>query len=304
MLELLPAERLLFMGILILSGMSSILACWQIIRDDPRPGNLLTAFTTLQIGLGAVLLIFRAAAIKGFPLTGVFESMIILMVFVGMTFLFMSAYLRQVWFRSIMAWVLFVIAILAAVVARPASVLQEAARTPWAAVHALSMVLAAAMIVFAAAMSVLFLWSRKRLKSPKFLTLLGRMPTIDKLEDLNLLGLKLSFAALTFGLISGIGLAAVKSAGLEMTPGDWLSDSKIVLVIVAWIILLVTLILRRLLVFSGFRTAQAALAVCFLILFAFIGSKVFCKSGHDFGSPQTASTPAVERSYADPFNRN
>jgi len=304
MLELLPVERALFFGILILSGVSSILAHLQIVRDDLRLSTRLTVFTSLQMALGVVLLIFRAAAIKGFPLTGVFESMIILMVFVGITFLLLSVYIQQVWFRSIMAWVLLVITVLAAVVARPASVLHEAARTPWAVVHALSMVLAGAMIVFAAAMSILFLWSRKRLKSRKFLTLLGRMPTIDKLERLNLLGLKLGFAALTFGLVSGIGLAAVKSAGLGMTPIDWLSDSKIVLIAVAWIILLVTLILKRLPAFGGLRVAQAALTICFLILFAFIGSRIVCKSEHDFGSPPAAGSRGTESSYADPSDRN
>jgi len=86
----------------------------------------------------------------------------------------------------------------------------------------------------------------------------------------------------TFGLVSGVGLVAVKSTGLGMTPGDWLTDSKIVLIAVAWIILLSTLILRRILCFSGKAVANVTLAVCFLILFAFIGSRIFCKSEHDF----------------------
>ena len=149
------------------------------------------------------------------------------------------------------------------------------------------------MIVFASAMSVLFLWSQKRLKSKRFLTLFGKMPTIDRLEKLNLLGLRLSFAALTFGLVSGVGLVASKSAGLGMTPGDWLTDSKIVLIAIAWLVLLGTLILRRVLAFSGKKVAQATLFICFLILYAFIGSQIFCKSGHDFGSkPSTRSTQA------------
>ncbi len=290
MLELLPLERHLFLGILILSVISSVLAYVQIVRDDVKFRRQLVAFASVQISLSAVLLILRAVTIKAFPITGVFESMLILMIFIGITFLFLSAFLQQVWFLSIMAWMLLGITLLGAVVAKPAAVLQDAARTPWVIVHALSMSLAGAMIVFAAAMGVLFLWSRKRLKSKRFLTLFGKMPSIEKLEKLNLLGLRLSFAAMTFGLVSGIGLIAVKSAGLGMTIGDWLTDSKIVMVAVAWVILLCTLILRRLLAFSGKRIAQATLIVCFMILFAFIGSKIFCKSGHDFErEPQTLS---------------
>ena len=166
------------------------------------------------------------------------------------------------------------------------------------------MALSGAMIVFAAAMSVLFLWSRKRLKSRKFLQLFGKMPTIEKLEKMNLLGLQLSFAAMTFGLVSGIGLVAVKSAGLGMTLSDWLTDSKIVLIAVAWILLLCTLIFRRMLSFSGKVVAQVTLLICFLILFAFIGSKIFCKSDHDFGSKSAAVNQQNGLLYANTACRN
>ena len=286
MLQLLPPlERHLFLGILILSVISSVLGHVQIVKGDVRFRRLLVAFASLQITLGAVLLIFRAVSIEAFPITGVFESMLILMVFIGITFLFLSAFMQQVWFLSVMVWVLFIVTLLAAVVAKPASVLQDEAKTPWVIVHAMSMSLAGAMIVFAAAMSVLFLWSRKRLKSRQFLNLFGKMPTIEKLKSLNLLGLQLCFIALTFGLVSGVGLVAVSSFDLGMTIGDWLTDSKIVLIAVSWILLLFVLLLGQLLALSGKVVAQATLVVCFLILFAFVGSKIFCKSGHDFGDP-------------------
>lgn len=290
MLELLPIERNLFLVMVILSVVSSVLAHLQIVKDNVRFRRMLVAFTLVQITLAAVLLIQRAVVIKAFPITGVFESMLSVMIFIGITFLFLSAFMHQIWFLSVMAWVLFVITLLAAVVARPASVLHEAARTPWVIVHALSMSLSGAMIVFAAAMSVLFLWSRKQLKSKRFISLFGKMPTIEKLEQLNLLGLRLSFVVMTFGLVSGIGLVAAKSAGLRMTNIDWLTDSKIVLVAVVWLLLVCTLILRRLLGFSGKTLAQTTLIICFLILFAFIGSKIFCKSGHDFQSQYSTQT--------------
>lgn len=294
MFELLPMERHLFLVILILSAVSSVLAYLQIVRNDMKFRRLLVAFTSVQITLGAVLLILRATAIKAFPITGVFESMIILMVFVGITFLFLSAFIQQVWFLSVMAWILLMINLLAAVVAKPASVLEEAARTPWVIFHALSMTLSGAMIVFSSAMAILFLWSQNRLKSRQFIKLFGKMPTIEKLEMLNLLGLRLSFVSLTFGLVSGIGLIALKSAGLGMTLVDWMTDSKIVLITVTWIILLCILIMRSLLAFSGRKVAQSSLIVCFLILFAFIGSKIFCKSGHDFESKPSTKSKQVE----------
>ncbi|MHC4468548.1 MAG: hypothetical protein ACYSUZ_04140, partial [Planctomycetota bacterium] len=97
MLELMPLEKHLFWGILILSLVSSGFGCVQIVKNDVRYRRLLLAFASLQITLGAVLLIFRAVEIKAFPITGVFESMLVLMVFIGITFLFLSAFVQQVW---------------------------------------------------------------------------------------------------------------------------------------------------------------------------------------------------------------
>ena len=76
MLQLLPLERHLFLGILILSIISSVLGHVQIVKGNVRFRRLLVAFASLQITLGAVLLILRAVAIKAFPITGVFESML------------------------------------------------------------------------------------------------------------------------------------------------------------------------------------------------------------------------------------
>ena len=258
-------------------------------KRQVRYRRLLVVLTLLQITLGAILLVFRAVAIRAIPVTCVFESMVLLLVIIGVTFLILSAFIHQVWFLSIMVWVLFVIAILAAMVAKPAADLQEAAKSPWAIIHALTMVLSGAMIVFSAAMSILFIWSQQRLKSGRFMTLFGKMPTIEKLEKLMLFGLHLGFAGMTFGLLSGIGLVAGKTAQLGMTFGDWLTDSKIVLIFIAWFLLLGVLVMRRFLAWSGKTVAQATLIICFLILFAFIGSQIFCKSSHDFGVESSAS---------------
>ena len=280
MLQLIPLEKYLFLGILFLSVLSFVLAYVQIVKADVRFRRLLMVFASLQIAMGVILLISRSHAIQAFPMTDIFGSMLVLMVLVGMTFLLLSAFMQQVWFSSVMVWVLLALVLLSALVAKPAAMPQEVARTPWVMAHALSMSLAGATIIFAGAMSILFLWSRSCLKKNQFVKLFGTMPTIEKLQTLNLLGLRLGFVAMTFGLASGIGLVAVSSQELGLTPADWLTDSKIVLIAVSWTLLLCILILRRLFAFSGKVVAQATLVICFLILFAFIGSEIFCKSGH------------------------
>lgn len=289
MFQLPPTELYLFLSIIVASIGASALGLVQIVREKVRYERLLTALCSLQVTLCAVLLIFRAVADQTFPLTDVFESMLILMVFIGITFLFLSAFIHQVWFLSVMSWALTVVICLAAVVAEPAGVLREAVQTPWVIVHALSMTLSGAMILFAAAISILFLWSRRHLKKKQVLNLLGRMPNIERLEWLNLLGLRLSFVALTFGLVSGIGLVGVMSDKLNITLSDWLTDSKIVLIMVSWLLLLSLLLMKKLFMFSGKVMARATLLLCFLILFAFVGSQILCKSGHQFSHQSQSS---------------
>lgn len=276
-------ERILFWGILISSIASAILGHYRLVREGTRTRRLLIAFVAFMVSLAAALLVFRAVSIQAFPLTGVFESMMILLILLGITFLFLSAFLRHVWFASAMAWVFLAMVLLAALVARPASVLQEEAQTPWIIVHALSMILAGAMIVFSAAMAFLYLLSAHRLKRKQISALFGKMPNLEKLESLNLLGLQFSFVAMSFGLVSGIGLAMVKSASLHLTLQDWLTDSKIVMILLGWLLLLATLLLKYGLGFRAKAMARMTLVVCFFILFAFIGSTIFCKSGHNFG---------------------
>lgn len=299
MLELVPLEKSLFLGILMLSLLSGVLGYLQVVNKDIRCRGILAVLVSAQIIFAVLLLILRAKSIGAFPLTSVFESMLMLMVFVGITFLLLLFFIRQIWFLSVMVWVLGIMAILSVFVAQPSGQLQAAARSPWVIVHAVSMSLSGAMVVFAGAMGLLFLWSRRCLKNNQIQKLFGRMPTLDKLQVLNLLGLRLSFTTMTFGLVTGIGLIAASSSQLGMTLKDWLIDSKIVLIGVSWILLLTVLLLKQLPAFSPRAVAWATLIVCFLILFAFIGSQILCKSGHDFVVETVVYFQYIEQLYAD-----
>lgn len=285
MVQLPVPERILFLGILIAAIAAAVLGYRLRIRDDVRIRLYLRAVVALMSSLAGVLLVFRAVSIRGFPLTGIFESMIFLLILLGITFIFSSLFLHHAWFASGMAWGLLALVALAATVARPASTLQKEAQTPWIAVHALSMILAGVLIVFSAVMAVLFLYSSRCLKDKRILALFGKMPSLEKLEDLNLRGLQFSFVALSFGLITGIVLAIVKSSSLNMTVHDWITDSKIVMTLLAWSIMLLTLLLKFGLAVRGKALARMTLIVCFFLVFAFIGSTILCKSGHDFHRP-------------------
>ena len=289
MLELPIVEKSIFYSVLIVYLFAALVGFLQLNGAD-KYRRILISLIAFGVSLESVILVFRAAAIKAIPLTGLFESMIVLTIVFGLTYLFLSIMIKQVWFSSVMSWIIFVMAILSAAVARPASQLQDIARTPWVIVHGLSMALSGAMISFATAMAILFLLCRQRLKNKQVMKVVGKIPNIEKLEHMNLFGLKACFVFMTFGLVSGIGMAVLKSDTLQMSIYDWLTDSKIIIIAAAWILVGMILTFRHTLALKGKSIAQITMLAFFLILFAIIGASVFCGSAHDFGSNETPET--------------
>lgn len=289
MLELPIVEKSIFYSVLIVYLLAALVGFLQLSGAD-KYRRILISLIAFGVSLESVILVFRAAAIKAVPLTGLFESMIVLTVVFGLTYLFLSIMIKQVWFSSVMSWIIFVMAILSAAVARPASQLQDIAKTPWAIVHGLSMALSGAMISFATAMAILFLLCRQRLKNKQVMKVIGKIPNIEKLEHMNLFGLKACFVFMTFGLVSGIGMAVLKSDTLQISIYDWLTDSKIIIIAAAWILIGMILTFRHTLALKGKSIAQITMLAFFLILFAIIGASVFCGSAHDFGSNETPET--------------
>ncbi len=97
---------------------------------------------------------------------------------------------------------------------------------------------------------------------------------------------------MTFGLAGGIGLAAT-SASLNMTAVDWLTDPKIVLIALAWLLLGSILALWRTVKLREKTIAYATLVAFALILFAVVGTSVFCNTEHDFGLSDATTTEQI-----------
>jgi len=268
---------------------AAILGILQLPAGGEKLKRFLLPLVSLAVTLEAVMLIFRAVAIKAVPLTGLFESMIVLTIVFGLIYLFISIAIQQVWFGSVMVWVIFTLVILAAIVAEPASQAQAAAATPWAIAHGIAMILSGAAAMLATASAVLYLLGGRKLKQKKVLQVIGRVPNIEKLERMNLFGLKSCFVLMTFGLAGGVGLAAT-SASLNMTALDWLTDPKIVLIALAWLLLGSILALWRMVKLREKTIAYVTLVAFALILFAVVGTSVFCGTEHDFGLSDVNTT--------------
>ncbi|MHC4326322.1 MAG: cytochrome c biogenesis protein CcsA [Planctomycetota bacterium] len=281
MFDLPLAEMAIFILVVVICVAAAVVGILQLLRRDEKLRRSLLALVSLAITLEAVILIFRAVAIKAVPLTGLFESMIVHTIVFGLTFLFLSIAIHRVWFASVMVWVMLLLVLMAGIVAEPASQAHAAASTPWAIAHAISMILGGASAMLATASAILYLFAERKLKQKDLLNILGKVPNIEKLERMNLLGLKSCFVLMTFGLASGIGLAAT-SASLNMTAIDWLTDAKIVLISIVWLLLGIIMVLWKTVKLKKKTVAHVTLIAFALILFAVVGTSVFCGTGHDF----------------------
>jgi len=274
-------EMAVFILVVVISFAAAVIGIVQLFSKGDKLQRSLLALIALIVSLEAVILIFRAIAIKAVPLTGLFESMIVLTIVFGLTYLFLSIAIHRVWFSSIMVWVMLLLVLMSGIIAEPASQAHKAASTPWAIAHAVAMILGGASALLATASAVLYLFAERKLKQKKLLPVLGKVPNIEKLERMNLLGLKSCFVLMTFGLASGIGLAAT-SASLNMTAIDWLTDSKIVLITVVWLLLATIMALWKTAKLKKKTIAHATIVAFALILFAVVGTSIFCGTGHNF----------------------
>ena len=281
MFELPLPEMIIFVFVVVIYLAAAIVGILQLMAAGEKYRRLLLPLVSLAVTLEAVILIFRAVAIKAIPLTGLFESMSVLTIVFGLTYLFFSIAIQQVWFGSVMAWVILALVLMAGIVAEPASQAHAAASTPWAIVHAIAMILGGASAMLATASAVLYLFDRRNLKLKDLHHVLRKVPNNEKLERMNLYALKSCFVLITFGLASGIGLAAT-SASLNMTARDWLTDAKIVLIAVVWLLLGAILLLWRMVKLKDKTFAHMTIVAFALILFAVMGTSVFCGTGHDF----------------------
>jgi len=290
MFELPIAERVKFICIILLYLAAGVTSVLQLRRGGEKYQRLMTHFISLAVVLEAVLLIFRAVAVKGVPLTGLFESMIVLTLVLGLTYLVFGIFIRQVWFGVVMSWVIFGMIILTAMTARPEGQVNELARRPWAWAHGLAMALAEATILFAAATGFIYLVGRRRLKHKDIGKVIGVVPNIEKLEKMNHGALVIGFILLSVGLVSGVGMAALGSSLLEMEFVDWIMDPKMIGIICAWLLIGIALVGRQFHWLKSKVIAGMTIVVLGLLLAALV-SNVLVGSSHD--STRTAAGARV-----------
>ncbi len=275
----LPApEAVVFVVVVLAQAAAGVVAVLQLRGSCRHYAALPAALVLAAVVLGAGLLVLRGLSIRAVPLTGLFESLIVLAVVLGVLYLSLRSAIEQVWFGSVMIWVILGMVLAAAFVARPAARPQELAATPWAVAHATAMILASAAVMFAAANSALYLLGRYRLKHKGIAQVLGRIPNMETLVRMNRLAVRMGFVLLTVGVIGGLGLAHVDGTGMV----KWLADIKVICIVAAWGLLGLTVILDRLGLLKVKTRSYVTIVAFGLLLLAVIGVTVAGATRHKF----------------------
>ena len=118
-------------------------------------------------------------------------------------------------------------------------------------VHIVLVLAGYAALLLTAVAAVAYLIQERRLKTKQSSSLLERLPPLATLDNLISKSLGMGFGFLTLGLIFGIMWAVIYSGHV-----GWISDARITVSLLTWMLLLVMMFLR---VSAGWRGRKAAL---------------------------------------------
>lgn len=254
----------------------------------------LTHLISGSVVFQAVFLVFRAAELKVIPLTNLFESLLFLTLVFGLTYVLFGIFIQQVWFGSVMSWIILFLLVVTALVAEPAEPVREMETRPWAIAHGLAMALGSAMILLAAATIYIFLLGQRRLKQKEFAKVLGMVPNLQKLQNINSFALRASFILLGLGLFSGIGMAALPSVRAEIPFREWITDPRILGSGAVWLLVVLALLGRRFNLWKMKTTAYLTFLILLLLLVG-LASRALFPGAHDFSAPdKSPQAPSIQ----------
>jgi hypothetical protein len=274
-------ERLLLISVILLYFACALIGFFSAKSKVAKLSPLLTHFFSISIVLESLILVFRAMAISGNPLTSLFDSMLVLTIVFGLIYLIFSMFIRQVWFGSVMSGLVFGMIIFTAAVAQPTTVGIANIAAPWTISHVISMSIGEAMIFVAAASSYLYLMADYRLKHKKLDKVMTLIGNLEKTQTVIWIGMLTAFISITFGLVSGVGMALINVAnGKGAGPAVFFLEIDIILLILAWGLCAAGSLGRRLFQFKNRLKAYIALTAFALIVMA-ICTSIF-STQHDF----------------------
>ena len=117
MLNLPLHEMILWTLVIVIYSGAAVVGVVQLLGESRRYSRYLVPLMVSGAVLEAAVLVARAVTIKAVPLTGIFESLIVLTMVFVLAYLFLGITVHRVWFGSLVVWVILGLVILAAMVA-------------------------------------------------------------------------------------------------------------------------------------------------------------------------------------------
>ena len=182
MVHLPVPELVLFLSAGVLCAGAALIGYMQLRPTGQSYPRLLMPLICLATCLEVIILVMRAVEAQAVPLTGLFESMLVLIIVFNLLYILLSIAVTQIWFSSVMVWMILGLALLTGMVAEPASSSAKVEVTPWVVFHSIAMVISTAFITFSMVAGSLFLVTSNRLKHKKVMKVLGRVPSIQWLQ--------------------------------------------------------------------------------------------------------------------------
>jgi len=143
----------------------------------------------------------------------------------------------------------------------------------WFIVHVTSVFLASALFALAFGAGIMYLLQERQIKKKNFGYFYSRLPSLERLDQINYLCLVLGFPLWTAGLIIGFAYAS----SVWPSPAGW--DPKEIFALITWFIYAVLLHERLAVGWRGRRAAWLAIFGFSAVLITFLGVNLFLK-GH------------------------
>lgn len=131
----------------------------------------------------------------------------------------------------------------------------ERVRDAWLLVHIVLILLGYAGLLLTALASVFYLIQERRLKSKKSGSVIERLPPLATLDNLVNSSMGFGFVFITFGLVVGMTWGFIESGT------RWITDPKIAVSFVTWLVCLLMIFLRATAGWRGRKAAVMALTV-------------------------------------------
>jgi cytochrome c-type biogenesis protein CcsB len=142
-------------------------------------------------------------------------------------------------------------------------------QSAWVICHVTALFLANALFALAFSAGIMYLLQERQIKRKHFGYLYRRLPSLERLDQINYYCLIGGFPLMTFGLLAGLAYA------INIGQSSWWWDPKVICALVTWCIYAILLHERLTVGWRGRRAAWMAILGFSAILITFLGVNLF-----------------------------